>query len=206
MNNNSIGDPNMFYGIYSNSQRNHMNQAIQETQDDNNRIANRNNNDNIIAPETAIQNNKHNIDSTQHNNINHNIQDQMITSNLRNNTLTTNNTTGNNSMPDQMISSNLRNNLNPSLVYNNINNPICSPIDQTCTITQDDIQYMDGFIGMHIGRGVNIDFLIGNNNLIQKSGNLVGVGRDYILITEFGTDDIIACRLDDIRFITFLEN
>lgn len=201
MNNNSMVDPNMFYGIYTNNQRNNMNPSIQDNQYQNGRFSaqqndnmmnpnllNTNGTQNNIMQESAMQNN---MQGLQQNNANQNynsLQNQINTNNLRNNSL-------------------MNNNANQSSLFSDdLNNSIYSPLDQAFTITQDDIQYMDGFIGMQLGRGVNIDFLIGNNNIVSKSGNLVGVGRDYILIAEFDTDDIIACRIDDIRFITFLEN
>lgn len=202
MNNNPMVDPNMFYGIYTNNQRNNMNSAMREIQDENSQLLNqqnsRTNNDNFAnnnnmgnnTPQELSTNNMNNVESRTQTNTtqNRNNQTQMPQNSLANN---------NTLMPSNAIQSQLVNNRNNSSMF--------APLDRTFTITQDDIQYMDGFIGMQIGRGVDIDFLIGNNNLMKKSGNLVGVGKDYILITECGTDDIIACRLEDIRFITFLE-
>ena len=71
-------------------------------------------------------------------------------------------------------------------------------------VTAESIQYMNGFIRTQIGRRAQIDFLIGNAELTQKDGFLLGVGSNYILLNEIGTNDITVCDFFNIKFIRFL--
>lgn len=71
-------------------------------------------------------------------------------------------------------------------------------------VTAESIQYLNGFIRTQIGRRVQVDFLIGNNEIITKDGFLLGVGANYILLNEIGTNDITACDFYNIKFIRFL--
>lgn len=45
--------------------------------------------------------------------------------------------------------------------------------------------------------------LIGTNTLVDKSGVLLGVGANFILINEAETDDVVACDFYNIKFIKF---
>ncbi len=71
-------------------------------------------------------------------------------------------------------------------------------------VTAESIQYLNGFIRTQIGRRAQIQFLMGNAELIEKDGFLLGVGANYILINEIGTNDITACDFYNIKFIRFL--
>ncbi len=71
-------------------------------------------------------------------------------------------------------------------------------------VTAESIQYLNGFIRTQIGRRAQVDFLIGNNELVTKDGYLLGVGANYILMNEIGTNDITAADFYNIKFIRFL--
>ncbi len=71
-------------------------------------------------------------------------------------------------------------------------------------VTAESIQYLNGFIRTQIGRRIQVQFLMGNAELIEKDGFLLGVGANYILINEIGTNDITACDFYNIKFIRFL--
>lgn len=71
-------------------------------------------------------------------------------------------------------------------------------------VTAESIQYMNGFIRTQIGRRAQFQFLIGNSELVEKDGFLLGVGANYILINEIGTNDITTCDFYNIKFIRFL--
>ena len=70
-------------------------------------------------------------------------------------------------------------------------------------VTPESIQYLNGFIRTQIGRRVTIDFLVGSNNMVSKSGYLLGVASNYILINELDTNDITTCDFYNIKFIRF---
>lgn len=70
-------------------------------------------------------------------------------------------------------------------------------------VTRENLQYLNGFIRTQIGRRVTIDFLIGSNNMVSKSGYLLAVATNYILINELDTTDVTACDFYNIKFIRF---
>lgn len=75
--------------------------------------------------------------------------------------------------------------------------------DQPSSINSNNIQYLNGFLRTQIGRKVLVEFLIGTNTLVDRTGILLAVGANYILINEYETDDIIACDFYNIKFIKF---
>lgn len=63
--------------------------------------------------------------------------------------------------------------------------------------------FTQGFLQTQIGRHVKVEFLLGTNMLIDREGDLVKVGTDYIIIQETETDDYLLCDIYSIRFIRF---
>lgn len=63
--------------------------------------------------------------------------------------------------------------------------------------------FTQGFLRTQIGRHVKVEFLIGTNMLIDRDGDLVRVGTDYIIIQETETDDYLLCDMYSIKFIRF---
>ncbi|MCX7658024.1 MAG: hypothetical protein N2Z57_05020, partial [Oscillospiraceae bacterium] len=45
-----------------------------------------------------------------------------------------------------------------------------------------DVQYLNQFLATQIGRQVTIEFLIGTNTFTDKSGTLLAVGTNYVLL------------------------
>lgn len=78
--------------------------------------------------------------------------------------------------------------------------PIAAPSVQ---YAGDSLQYLNGFLRTQIGRPVLVTFLVGTNTLTDRSGTLLGVGINYILINETQTDDVLACDFYNIKFIRF---
>ena len=70
-------------------------------------------------------------------------------------------------------------------------------------VTPESIQYLNGFIRTQIGRRITVTFLVGSNLIEEKSGFLLGVGANYILINELDTNDLTACDFYNIKFIRF---
>ena len=73
--------------------------------------------------------------------------------------------------------------------------------NQTTAFGSQNLQYLNGFLVTQIGRTVTVTFLIGSNSMDVRSGTLVGVGANYILINEFETNDIVACDFYSIKFV-----
>lgn len=61
--------------------------------------------------------------------------------------------------------------------------------------------FLQGYLIENIGRYVRIDFLIGTTMLIDKAGELIDVGIDYVVLRETETDDYDICDLYSIKFV-----
>ena len=70
-------------------------------------------------------------------------------------------------------------------------------------VTRESLQYLNGFIRTQIGRRVSIDFLIGSGTTVTKTGYLLAVAQNYLLINELDTNDVTACDLYTMKFIRF---
>lgn len=77
------------------------------------------------------------------------------------------------------------------------------PWNQPMPVTVESLQYMNGFMRTQIGRKVTVEFLIGTNSFVDKTGTLLAVGANYILINETETDDILLCDFYSIKFMKF---
>ena len=77
------------------------------------------------------------------------------------------------------------------------------PWNQPIPVTTESLQYMNGFMRTQIGRKVSVEFLIGTNTLTDKTGTLLAVGANYILINEVESDDILLCDFYSIKFMKF---
>ena len=80
--------------------------------------------------------------------------------------------------------------------------PITS-MTQPQSIPAESLQDMNGFLRTQVGRPVQVDFLVGTNSIVTRSGILLAVGANFILINETETDDILACDFYNIKFVRF---
>ncbi|MDR3551951.1 MAG: hypothetical protein P4L75_02395 [Clostridia bacterium] len=76
-----------------------------------------------------------------------------------------------------------------------------TPLTQPAPITLESLQYFNGYLRTQIGRKVTVNFLIGTNTFIDKTGTLLGVGANYILLREIETDDVTMCDYYSIKFV-----
>ena len=64
-------------------------------------------------------------------------------------------------------------------------------------------QNSQGYLKAHIGQNVRVEFLIGSDGaLIDRTGKLVEVGENFIVLQPYGTDDLLMCDLYSIKFVT----
>ena len=91
----------------------------------------------------------------------------------------------------------------PTTDINQTGNAMITDFSNPFPVTAESIQYLNGFIRTQIGRRVTVTFLIGSSQLEEKSGFLLGVGANYILINELDTNDLTACDFYNIKFIRF---
>ena len=80
---------------------------------------------------------------------------------------------------------------------------VITDIQHPYPVTAESLQYLNGFLRTQIGRRVSIDFLVGSNSIVTKSGFLLGVASNYILINELDTNDLTTCDFYNIKFIRF---
>lgn len=59
---------------------------------------------------------------------------------------------------------------------------------------------MNGYLRTQIGHYVEVEFLVGSTNIVSRTGRLVGVGLNYILIEDLMTGDMTACDFYNIKF------
>lgn len=64
------------------------------------------------------------------------------------------------------------------------------------------LQYLNGFLRTQIGRRVTIESLVGTS-LLDRTGVLMDVGANYIILNETETNSVVVCDFYDIRFIHF---
>lgn len=62
--------------------------------------------------------------------------------------------------------------------------------------------YTPAFLREHIGRLMQVEFLIGTNNMVDRVGFLEDVGASYILLRTLEGDSLIYADIYSIKFIT----
>lgn len=60
---------------------------------------------------------------------------------------------------------------------------------------------MRSFLQQQVGKNITIQFLIGADSLVEQTGTLVGVGKNYIVLREAETGKLLICNFDDIKFV-----
>lgn len=75
-------------------------------------------------------------------------------------------------------------------------------VPQPMEVTPDSMEYMHGILTTQIGKKVTVDFLIGSNTLTDRTGTLLAVGINYIVLREIETDDLLICDFYTIKFVT----
>ncbi len=91
----------------------------------------------------------------------------------------------------------------PMIQGNGVGSTAITDFSNPFPVTAESIQYLNGFIRTQIGRRVTVTFLVGSTQLEEKSGFLLGVGANYILLNELDTNDLTACDFYNIKFIRF---
>ncbi len=76
-----------------------------------------------------------------------------------------------------------------------------TPFNQPIPVTTESTLYINGFLRTMIGRKVTVEFLIGTNTFTDRTGVLLAVGANYIVINEVETDDILICDFFSIKFV-----
>ncbi|MCI1955523.1 MAG: hypothetical protein LKJ21_03995 [Oscillospiraceae bacterium] len=75
---------------------------------------------------------------------------------------------------------------------------------QPQAVTTQSMEYLNGYLRTLIGSRIRVEFLIGTNTYLDRSGTLVAVGANYIVLQESMSDDLLICDFFNIKFITIL--
>lgn len=75
-------------------------------------------------------------------------------------------------------------------------------LTQPAPMTAESTEFLNGFLRTQIGKRVRVDFLVGTNTFLDRSGLLLAVGANYILLREASTDDLLVCDFFNIKFVT----
>ena len=65
--------------------------------------------------------------------------------------------------------------------------------------------YTPAFLREQIGKLMRVEFLIGTNNLTDRTGILEDVGASYILLRTIENNNIVYCDIYAIKFVTISE-
>jgi len=76
-----------------------------------------------------------------------------------------------------------------------------TPFNQPIPVTTESTLYINGLLRTFIGRKVTVEFLIGTNTFTDRTGILLAVGANYIVLNEVETDDIVVCDFFSIKFV-----
>ena len=81
-------------------------------------------------------------------------------------------------------------------------NPI-EEYNQPFLVNAQNIQYLNSFARTQIGRMVQVNFLAGSTTMLTLEGTLLGVGANFLMINERGTNDITTCDFYSIKYMRF---
>ncbi len=65
--------------------------------------------------------------------------------------------------------------------------------------------YTPAFLREQIGKLIRVEFLIGTNNLTDRTGILEDVGVSYILLRSIESGNLVYCDLYSIKFVNIAE-
>jgi len=72
---------------------------------------------------------------------------------------------------------------------------------QPPALTLENIQFLNAALKSQIGKKMTVQFLIGTNTFVDKTGTLLAVGANYIVLMVTETNDILFCDFFSIKFI-----
>lgn len=64
--------------------------------------------------------------------------------------------------------------------------------------------YIPGFLASIIGRTVRAEFIIGDNQFVDRTGIMVDVGVNYFVLNDIISKQYVMCDLYSVRFVTIL--
>ena len=92
--------------------------------------------------------------------------------------------------------------VNPNEPHSTANRDQAVMWEQPMPLSVENMEYMNTFLRTQVGRRVTVEFLIGSSSIVVKTGLLVYVGANYIILNEIETDDALVCDFYNIKFVT----
>lgn len=74
---------------------------------------------------------------------------------------------------------------------------------QSYSVSQESLQYLNGYLRTQIGKLMEIEFLIGTNTTVIKRGYLTTVGANYLILQDINSRQMTICDFYNIKFATF---
>ncbi len=62
--------------------------------------------------------------------------------------------------------------------------------------------YLAGYLKNYLGKDMTVQFLIGESSLIDRTGRLMDVGANFIVLQPANTDEMLLGDLYAIKFVT----
>jgi len=72
------------------------------------------------------------------------------------------------------------------------------------TWVHDNLPYLNTFLSSQVGKDVNVGYIFGTGQTVDRRGKLVGVGYNYIILLEESTQNYLACDFYSIKFVRIL--
>ena len=66
--------------------------------------------------------------------------------------------------------------------------------------------HLPGFLITQLNKLVRIEFLLGTQTYTERTGILLDVGADFVILSEFGSSNKIVCDLQSIKFVSIFDS
>ena len=73
------------------------------------------------------------------------------------------------------------------------------------TWVHENLPYLNTFLSSQVGKNVNVGYIFGTGQTVERRGKLIGVGYNYIILQEEFTGDYVACDFYSIKFVRILK-
>lgn len=81
--------------------------------------------------------------------------------------------------------------------------PAIQEYNQPYRVNSQSIQYLNSFMRTQIGRMIEVNFLLGSQNMMNLEGRLLAVGANFILINERNSNNATTIDFYNIKYIRF---
>lgn len=85
-----------------------------------------------------------------------------------------------------------------------VTNPETAVRQDGSTWVHENLPYLNTFLSSQVGKNVNVGYIFGTGQTVERRGKLVGVGYNYIILREEFTNDYVACDFYSIKFVRIL--